>query len=240
MGFGHRVYRTRDPRADILKGIVGSLDQSTDGMQFAEALERAVLDALAAKYEPPARYECRVLHRGARWRRPTARTLYLGLRHGTGFGWCAISRSRSRVDVSFAALAIPERCQAQSHCRWPVDLRDDLRENLVERDQCIQSRWKTAIRRRLHHRLDDFFSRHADERGLAKLLHLALKAERCERGQRRNHPLTGRQAGSMPEPAIAVLNGHRIERASRLVRGIHSLSCRAHHVSSRAGLGPYS
>ena len=50
MGFGHRVYRTRGPRADVLKDIVGSLDQSTDRMQFAEALERAVLDALAAKY----------------------------------------------------------------------------------------------------------------------------------------------------------------------------------------------
>ena len=48
MGFGHRVYRTRGPRADVLKDIVGSLDQSTDRMQFAEALERAVLDALAA------------------------------------------------------------------------------------------------------------------------------------------------------------------------------------------------
>ena len=50
MGFGHWVYRTRGPRADVLKDIVGSLDQSTDRMQFAEALERAVLDALAAKY----------------------------------------------------------------------------------------------------------------------------------------------------------------------------------------------
>ncbi|MEC8202157.1 MAG: citrate/2-methylcitrate synthase [Pseudomonadota bacterium] len=50
MGFGHRIYRTRDPRADILKDIVGSLDQSTDRMQFAEALERAVHDALAATY----------------------------------------------------------------------------------------------------------------------------------------------------------------------------------------------
>ena len=50
IGFGHRVYRTRDPRADTLKDIVGSLDQSTDRMQFAEALERALLDALAAKY----------------------------------------------------------------------------------------------------------------------------------------------------------------------------------------------
>ena len=38
MGFGHRVYRTRDPHADILKDIVDSLDQSTDRMQFAEAL----------------------------------------------------------------------------------------------------------------------------------------------------------------------------------------------------------
>lgn len=50
MGFGHRVYRTRDPRADILKNIVGELGRSTDSMRFAESVERAVLDALAAKY----------------------------------------------------------------------------------------------------------------------------------------------------------------------------------------------
>ncbi len=28
MGFGQRVYRTRDPRADVLKGIVRDLKES--------------------------------------------------------------------------------------------------------------------------------------------------------------------------------------------------------------------
>jgi citrate synthase len=50
MGFGHRVYRTRDPRADILKRIVGDLKQDSARIEFAEAVEQGVLDALAARY----------------------------------------------------------------------------------------------------------------------------------------------------------------------------------------------
>lgn len=54
MGFGHRIYRTRDPRADVLKGALrrlGSLASSR--LALAEAVERVALGALAEKY--PAR-----------------------------------------------------------------------------------------------------------------------------------------------------------------------------------------
>lgn len=50
MGFGHRVYRVRDPRADALKGAVRMLAASgaIDGGRFAlaEAIEQAALDQL--------------------------------------------------------------------------------------------------------------------------------------------------------------------------------------------------
>lgn len=44
MGFGHRIYRRRDPRADVLKSVVASLDSGR--IRLAEAVERAALDAL--------------------------------------------------------------------------------------------------------------------------------------------------------------------------------------------------
>ncbi len=50
MGFGHRVYRTRDPRADVLKEIVRDFKGSSDRIAFAEAVENGVLETLAARY----------------------------------------------------------------------------------------------------------------------------------------------------------------------------------------------
>jgi citrate synthase len=53
MGFGHRVYRVRDPRADALKEAVQGLAQSgqvdAKRLQLAEAVETAALDLLARK-----------------------------------------------------------------------------------------------------------------------------------------------------------------------------------------------
>ena len=50
MGFGHRVYRVRDPRADALKGAVARLGQGLNGLPgrlaFAEAVETAALAIL--------------------------------------------------------------------------------------------------------------------------------------------------------------------------------------------------
>jgi citrate synthase len=50
MGFGHRVYRVRDPRADALKGAVRSLAAAgailPDRLALAEAVEQAALDLL--------------------------------------------------------------------------------------------------------------------------------------------------------------------------------------------------
>ena len=46
MGFGHRVYRTRDPRAAVLKGAVSRMGTSSY-LDHAEKVERAALEALA-------------------------------------------------------------------------------------------------------------------------------------------------------------------------------------------------
>jgi citrate synthase len=50
MGFGHRVYRVRDPRADALKAAVARLPGTSGRIAFAEHIERAVLGRLAQKY----------------------------------------------------------------------------------------------------------------------------------------------------------------------------------------------
>ena len=53
MGFGHRVYRVRDPRADALKKAVRRLGEGSNVMPgrlaFAEAVEQAVLAILKAR-----------------------------------------------------------------------------------------------------------------------------------------------------------------------------------------------
>jgi citrate synthase len=53
MGFGHRVYRVRDPRADALKAAVAKLPKTMGRLAFAETVERAALAGLAARH--PAR-----------------------------------------------------------------------------------------------------------------------------------------------------------------------------------------
>jgi citrate synthase len=46
MGFGHRIYRTRDPRADALKRALRTLDGSNCRLVFAEEVEAIALDIL--------------------------------------------------------------------------------------------------------------------------------------------------------------------------------------------------
>jgi citrate synthase len=46
MGFGHRIYRTRDPRADVLKAGLKLIGPSNPKVQLAEEIEAAALVAL--------------------------------------------------------------------------------------------------------------------------------------------------------------------------------------------------
>jgi citrate synthase len=63
MGFGHRIYRVRDPRADALKAAVRALSSDGDGrggrLAFAEAIESAALEILRGR-KPERRLETNV------------------------------------------------------------------------------------------------------------------------------------------------------------------------------------
>lgn len=49
MGFGHRVYKVRDPRADALKHAVAQLPKSSGRLALAQDIETGILDTLAAE-----------------------------------------------------------------------------------------------------------------------------------------------------------------------------------------------
>lgn len=54
MGFGHRIYRTRDPRADVLKDGLRQLSRDNPKVRLAENIETAALAALkTAKPDRP-------------------------------------------------------------------------------------------------------------------------------------------------------------------------------------------
>lgn len=46
MGFGHRMYRVRDPRCDVVKAVVARLKRNTGRLPYAEAVEAAALSVL--------------------------------------------------------------------------------------------------------------------------------------------------------------------------------------------------
>ena len=66
MGFGHRIYKVRDPRADVLKAAVATLPATAGRLAYAiggrEGRDRGAAQAQA---RPPARHQRRVLHRAA-------------------------------------------------------------------------------------------------------------------------------------------------------------------------------
>jgi citrate synthase len=59
MGFGHRVYRTRDPRADVLKEAAARLGKDAGRIAFAERVEAAARAALA-RHRPGRRLDTNV------------------------------------------------------------------------------------------------------------------------------------------------------------------------------------
>ena len=59
MGFGHRVYKVRDPRADALKRTVATLPATSGRLAFAEAVEKGAIAALR-KHKPGQRLDTNV------------------------------------------------------------------------------------------------------------------------------------------------------------------------------------
>jgi len=49
MGFGHRIYRVRDPRADVLKSVIEKLAANTANLPFAADVEAYAREALRRK-----------------------------------------------------------------------------------------------------------------------------------------------------------------------------------------------
>ena len=84
MGFGHRIYRVRDPRADVLKGAIERLAGDGTDLPFAGEVEAYIRERAAAeKSGAPARHQCGVLHRDpARRAENPAAGVYADLRGG--------------------------------------------------------------------------------------------------------------------------------------------------------------
>jgi citrate synthase len=59
MGFGHRVYKVRDPRADVLKHTVATLPSTAGRLAYAAAVEQGAIAALR-KYKAGQRLDTNV------------------------------------------------------------------------------------------------------------------------------------------------------------------------------------
>jgi citrate synthase len=59
MGFGHRIYRARDPRADVLKAAVARMPAGKRRIELAQAVEQAAL-AVLARRKPGRRLDTNV------------------------------------------------------------------------------------------------------------------------------------------------------------------------------------
>jgi citrate synthase len=59
MGFGHRIYKVRDPRADVLKNTVATLPQTAGRLAFAVEVEKSAIAALR-RYKPGRRLDINV------------------------------------------------------------------------------------------------------------------------------------------------------------------------------------
>src|SRR5262249_54059677 len=59
MGFGHRVFRVRDPRADLLRAALLRLDPASKRLAFAREVERRALAALQRR-KPARRLEANI------------------------------------------------------------------------------------------------------------------------------------------------------------------------------------
>jgi citrate synthase len=59
MGFGHRIYKVRDPRADVLKNTVATLPATAGRLAFAAAVEKSAIAALR-RHKPGRRLDTNV------------------------------------------------------------------------------------------------------------------------------------------------------------------------------------
>ena len=91
MGFGHRIYKVRDPRADVLKAAVATLPATAGRLSFAAAVEQGAIAALR-RHKPGRRLDTNVeyytalLLEALEVPRPAFTALFAV---GRAAGWCA-------------------------------------------------------------------------------------------------------------------------------------------------------
>jgi citrate synthase len=91
MGFGHRIYKVRDPRADVLKATVAMLPATAGRLAFAAVVERGAIAALR-RHKPGRRLDTNVeyytalLLEALEIPRPAFTALFAV---GRAAGWCA-------------------------------------------------------------------------------------------------------------------------------------------------------
>ena len=96
MGFGHRVYRVRDPRADVLKAAIERLSPMAPTCRLPARSRAISAKRCEEKSEPAAGDQCRILHRDpARCAGDPAAGLHADLRGG----------ARGRLDRACAGAA---------------------------------------------------------------------------------------------------------------------------------------
>jgi citrate synthase len=59
MGFGHRIYKVRDPRADVLKEAVAKLPETSGRLAYASEVEKGAIAALR-RHKPGRRLDTNV------------------------------------------------------------------------------------------------------------------------------------------------------------------------------------
>ena len=80
MGFGHRVYKAEDPRAEILRGLASEMDKG-ELFTLAKTAERMGLRLLEEQKPPAPLHQCRVLFRGcSQCGRLTKRSVHRNIR----------------------------------------------------------------------------------------------------------------------------------------------------------------
>ncbi len=91
MGFGHRIYKVRDPRADVLKRAVASLPATAGRLAYAGAVEQGAIAALR-RHKPGRRLDTNVEYYTALLLEALdiPRTAFTALfAVGRAAGWCA-------------------------------------------------------------------------------------------------------------------------------------------------------
>lgn len=99
MGFGHRIYRTRDPRADVLKTGLKALGADNPKVRLAERIESAALAALrSAKPDRPLETNVEFYTAVLLDAIGIERTLFTPLfATGRAAGWCAHAVEQQRT-----------------------------------------------------------------------------------------------------------------------------------------------